>query len=484
MYSLLYQRDPIASRGQLGNSIGCLACKALAPWARPAIIVSIMGSKDTLLGRLLGSADKFTDKQVAETLALLVEYGVERGASDIHLEPHERLILVRYRIDGMLRGMHKLPRAALGLILAELKKQGGLNVQETHVPQEGEYETKVGDQTISVRVATMPVYGGEKAVLHLSAPPGKPQLLESLGFWGEGLAALQHILASPHGLVVVAGPRHSGMSSTLFSLLDQLNSPMVSIATIESHPKHRLPGANQTYLGKSGLKPAEGLRAALKLDPNILMLSEVPDTATAEQAVHAATTGHLVLLGIHADNAAGAALRLRVAGVEPFLLVSGWRAGIGQRLVRKLCVHCRERYQLEASDRQTLERAFGMNAPAARKRVHELEHAAAEAGIGERSELGSTPAGIIHLWRPNPSGCNECGHSGFSGRTAIVEVLTSTEGFQKGLMDRSIISAPNLQGLVLKDGFTPMALDGLIKAIRGVTTIDEVLHAVAAPPLA
>lgn len=460
-------------------------CERISKFSRYpcCIIISKMSAKDSLLGRLMGSADKFNDKQVVETLNMLVDHGLKRGASDIHLEPHDRFVLVRYRIDGTLRGIHKLPRVALGSLMAELKKLAGLNAQETHMPQEGEYTVQSKQGEAEVRVATMPVYGGEKAVLHLAMQPGQPDGLERLGFWGEGLETLQTVLANPHGLIVVSGPRHSGVSSTMFSLVHQLSSPMVSVATVEQHAKHRLPGVNHTYVGKSGLSVLDGLRAALKQDPNIVVVSDLPDRTSAEMAIHAATSGHMVVTGLRADSAAAAALRLRVTGVEPFLLISAWRAGVGQRLVRLLCPNCRERYALDADEQAKLKKAFGMAGPVAYKRVHDLERAAARAGLGQAAEVNTSASDITRLWRANPEGCEICDHSGFKGRTAIVEVLSNTPGLQKGLMDSSVIAASALQGLVLKDGFVPMALDGLVKALRGLTTVDEVLRAVAAHPL-
>lgn len=436
------------------------------------------------MGRLLGNAEKFSDKQIAETLQLLVTHGFKRGASDIHIEPHERFVLVRYRIDGTLRGTHKLPRQALGMVMAELKKQANLRVQETTMPQEGQYDVRIGETDVTVLLSVMPVYGGEKAVLHLSVRMGRPGTLHQLGFWGAGLKTLQAVLASPHGLVTVAAPRHNGMSSTLFSFLDQLNSPMVSIATIELRTKHRLPGVSQTYLAASGMSVHEGLQAAMKQDPNIIMLGDMPDRGTAELAVHAATTGHLVIVGMHADSAVAGALRMRVAGAEPFLLVTALRAAIGQRLVRILCPDCRQQYKLSHDEQKQLAEQFGITGPAAYKRIHELERAAALAGLGDLKQFGSNPAGITHLWRPDPDGCESCEHSGYEGRTAIVEVLSNTDQLHKALMGQSVDSVSVVQKAVLKDGFVPMALDGLVKALRGQTTTTEVVQAAGLSPLA
>lgn len=430
------------------------------------------------MGRLLGNVGKFGDKQVSETLALLVRHGVERGATDIHIEPHDRFVLVRYRIDGTLRGMHKLPRAALGPILAQLKTLAGLHVQDTQIPQEGDYTATFADGSAQVHVATMPVYGGEKVVLHLTQEHGDPADLAALGFWGDGLKALKGVLSSPHGLVIVAGPRHSGVSSTLFSLLKDVNSPLHNVATVESTVKHRLPGVNHTYL-PGGMSALAALQAAMKQDPNILLLDNLPDGPTAELAVNAATTGHLVLAGLHATNSIAALLHLRHAGVGPYLLVTSLRASVGQRLVRRLCPECRERYAVDQDERAQLEEAFGMTSPAAKKRVHDLEKAASPVIFGDVRQLNSQPTHITHLWRPSESGCDTCDHTGYTGRTAITEVLTSTETLHKALLGKDILSAGTIQSMLVKDGFIPMALDGLVKALRGHTTPAEVLRAMS-----
>ncbi len=443
-----------------------------------------MGEKNILMGRLLGGSDKYNSKQIAETLSLLVKHGLERGASDIHIEPHDRFVLVRYRIGGTLRGMHKLPRPALAAIMVQIKKLANLDPQEAALPQDGVYETTINDKEVSIHVSTMPVYGGEKAVLHLAVHPGKPQALKSLGFWGDGLKILQSVLTSPHGLILVSGPRHSGVASTLFGLLNQLNSPLVSIATVELGVKHRLPGVSQTYTAANSMTIKDGLQAALKQDPNIIMVSDMPDIVTAELAVSAATTGHLMLVGMHAENASAATLRMRVAGIEPFMLATALRASIGQRLARKLCPVCCERYAVTEDENNMLRQTFGITTQAMQKRVHDLERTAANSGLGELGVLNSTPSQITHLWRPSVEGCTKCNHTGFQDRTAIVEVMAGTEDVQKGLMNREVASVAALQKLALKNDFVPMALDGLIKALRGYTTVNEVLHTINVAPLA
>lgn len=437
-----------------------------------------MDAKNSLMGKLLGNADKFTDKQVAETLEMLVEHGVRRNATDIHIEPHERFVLVRYRIDGVLRGMHKLPRASLGPILMQLKTLAGLHAEDTQMPQEGDYSVQLKDHTIEVHLSTMPVYGGEKAVLHLSQERGNPLDLAELGFWGNGLKTLKSVMASPQGLVVVSGPRHSGVAATLFSLLKDVNSPLLNVTTIERGVKYRLPGVNHTYLA-GGMTALEGLEAAIKQDANIILIDNLSDGQTTSLAVQAAATGHLVLAGLRAPSSAAALLHLRHGGVEPYLLVTSLRACIGQRLVRRLCPDCRERYPVEQDELDMLEEFFGIRTASARRQLHELEKAASPVIFGDVRQLNSTPERITHLWRASEYGCGTCDRTGYTGRTAIVEVLTSTESLHKTMLSKEPLSVNAIQSAALKDGFIPIAMDGLVKALRGHTTAAEVMRAMS-----
>ena len=437
-----------------------------------------MDAKNSLMGKLLGNADKFTDKQVAETLEMLVEHGVRRNATDIHIEPHERFVLVRYRIDGVLRGVHKLPRASLGPLLAQLKTLAGLHVQDTQMPQEGDYTVKLKDGTVDVHLSTMPVYGGEKAVLHLSQERGNPKDLAELGFWGDGLKALRNVLTSPHGLVVVTGPRHSGVAATLFSLLKDVNSPLLNVTTIERGVKYRMAGVNHTYLA-GGMTVFEGLEAALKQDANIILIDNLSDGQTTNLAVQAAATGHLVLAGLRAPSGAAALLHLRHGGAEPYLLATSLRACVGQRLVRRLCPDCRERYPVQEDELEMIEDFFGLQSTSARRRLHELEQTASPVIFGDVRQLNSTPEQITHLWRASEYGCDTCDRTGYTGRTAIAEVLANTDNLHKTLLSKEPLSVNTIQAAATKDGFVPMAMDGLVKALRGHTTVAEVMRAMS-----
>lgn len=434
-----------------------------------------MGVKDSFLGKLLGSADKFSDEQVSQTINMLIEHAVKHRASDIHIEPHDRFVLVRYRIDGGLRGMHKLPVNSLDTVAWRIKDLAHLNTDENEIPQEGRYATLVGEEQFEVQVNTLPVVGGEKIVLHLNRRLSKPLSLESLGFWGDTAEIIRDTLSHSHGLVLVAAPRRSGKTTTMHSMLQMINVPSVSIATVEGAIEYRLPGASQTRVRpQRGITFAEGLRAALNQDPNIVMVSSLPDKQTADIAVQAAAGGHVIIAGLHADSASTGLSHIRSMSDEPFLLASAVRTVISQRLVRKLCVHCRERYIPSPGQIAEINKAFGITTAAAARKVHELEqHAMAEGVDGNRS-VNTTPQKITSLWRASDEGCENCNHSGYEGVVALVEALGVTPAIQKAMLDHE--SARVIQNLALKEGFIPLGLDGLTKALRGQTTIAEVLR--------
>jgi type II secretory ATPase GspE/PulE/Tfp pilus assembly ATPase PilB-like protein len=241
-----------------------------------------MGVKDSFLGKLLGSSDRFTAEQVTQTVHLLVEHGVNHHASDIHIEPHERFVQVRYRIDGNLRSVHKLPIAALPAVAGQIKTLAHLHATTDHIPQEGQYATLVGDEQFEIQVNTLPVIGGEKIVLHINRRLESPPSLEELGFWGDNLKTLHDALAHPHGLLLVTTPRRSGKTTTMHSMLQLINVPSVSVATVEGAIEYRLPGASQTLAKPHhGITFHDGLQAAVNQDPNIVMISSLPDKQTA-----------------------------------------------------------------------------------------------------------------------------------------------------------------------------------------------------------
>ncbi len=434
-----------------------------------------MGVKDSFLGKLLGNADKFSEEQVLQTIGMLVEHGVRHHASDIHIEPHERFVLVRYRIDGTLKGVHKLPIGSLPAVVGQIKTLAHLNIEENQIPQDGQYATLIGEEQFEVQVATLPVVGGEKVVLHLNRRLSKPLSLETLGFWGQTLQTVRDTLARPHGLVVVAAPRRSGKTTTMHSMLQALNTPAVSIATVESSIEYRLPGASQTHVRPHrGITFSQGLQAALNQDPNIIMISSLPDSTTADIAIQAATNGHLLIAGVHGDSASSAITHLRTLSGELYLLAAALRTVTSQRLVRQLCTHCRERYIPAQEQIAEIERVFGITTTTARRKVHELEQRATAEGVDSNNHVNTTPSRITNLWRASDEGCEACGHTGYQGVVAIAEALHVSSSIQKALLEHA--PANTLHSIALKEGFIPMGLDGIIKALRGRTTIAEVLR--------
>lgn len=434
-----------------------------------------MGVKDALLGKLLGNADRFTEEQVAQTITMLLEHGVKRSATDIHIEPHDRTALVRYRIDGRLQGIHRLPLVALPAIVAECKNLAGIAAEADNIPHEGEYSTLVGEDSFRVQLTTVPVVGGEKVVMHLSRQLDKPLSLEQLGFWGHNLQLIKHTVSRPQGLILISGPRRSGKATTMHSILSLVNTPAVSVATVESSVTYRLRGASQTIAKPhAGITFHEGLRAVLNQDPNVVMVSTIPDRQTAELVVQAGTGGHLMLAGLYADSAPNAIVHLRQLHPEAFLLASSLRLVASQRLVRKLCDKCRVRVDVDGAYLEELESTFGINNAASRRRLHELEQHAAVAGIGTNRQLHTTPSKITHIWQAHEEGCEACDHTGFRSLVALTEVLHVTHPIQQAVLDHQ--RAPEIHKLALKEGFIPLGLDGLVKALRGETTVEEVLR--------
>lgn len=433
-----------------------------------------MSVKDKVVERVLGSSGKFSDKQVEQTLDLLLEHGVERGASSLHIEPHERYDAVRYRINNTLHGMHKLPRAAHAALMQQIKKRAGMDTHSSEVVQEGNFTITSNGRPINIDVSVAPVFGGEKAVLHLSSTPQKSQHLEDLGFWGESLNLLRQALTQPHGLITVAGPRRSGVTSTLHSLLDVLNTPMVSIATVESRPNRRITGASQLQPTRHDSSSAQ-LQKLLGHDANIIMVDRITDGETAKKTVDAAQRGHLMLGGLYAEDAAASLAQIRAFGVEPYLLSHTLRASVAQQLARRLCPNCRQRHSLDPQERQALQVKLGVDTPKRRARVHKLEQDAMEAGIGD-SDMSSQPTAINAIWRAKQGGCGECHHTGYQGLVALNEVIVPSDNFRNLLNRSTPPTAAELRTEALDQSYIPLALDALVKSLRGQTTIEEVVR--------
>lgn len=411
----------------------------------------------------------------AQTVDLLIEYAVRSLASDIHIEPREDYIQVRYRIDGVLKEVNKLPRNVLGALVSRIKIMANLKIDERRVPQDGRFKIKVSGKHYALRVSTLPVADGEKVVMRILDESNQAARLDSLGYWGKSLSVIKEAMAQPNGMILVTGPTGSGKSTSLFSILSELNTPDVNISTIEDPVEYKIPGVNQTQTNpKAGMTFASGLRALLRQDPNIIMVGEIRDGETANLGVQAALTGHLVFSTLHTNNAATCLPRLLDMDIEPFLIASTVKAVVGQRLVRRLCSFCREKHIPDTSETESLTRLFSIDTSMPMSHLHALEVQAADEKIGGNAEISTTETEVKHLWRANPKGCDECSHTGFKGRIGIYEVLDISIPVQKHIMANA--TSNDIQTEAINEGMLTMQTDGLIKALRGVTTVEEVLR--------
>jgi general secretion pathway protein E len=374
----------------------------------------------------------------------LIERAVELRASDIHIEPFRSGLTVRMRVDGMLRAMPAPPGVMPQALVSRIKILAGLNIAERRLPQDGAARLRVGRSEIDVRVATMPTQHGESAAVRLLPRDRGLLELSKLGLSARDESTLRHLLALPHGMIVITGPTGSGKTTTLATMLSILNEPTRKILTIEDPVEYEIPGINQSQVKPSiGLTFATALRAFVRQDPDVIMVGEIRDAETANIAIHAALTGHLVLTTLHTETAAAAVPRLLDLGVEGFLLKSTLRAVIAQRLVRMLCDRCKTQRKLDADDLARDPR-YAMIGFAAGDTVHEA------------------------------CGCERCGASGFRGRAGVFEVLEMTGDVRN--MVGSQTDANMLDQAAIKAGMTTMLDDAVAKCRAGVTTVPETLR--------
>ncbi|HSW65625.1 MAG TPA: GspE/PulE family protein [Bacillota bacterium] len=427
--------------------------------------------------------DLAEDSPIAQTANLIIEYAIKSSASDIHIEPQEDFVLVRYRVDGVLREANKLPKKVHNALVSRLKILSNLKIDERRVPQDGRFKIEVGGQVFALRVSTLPISDGEKVVMRILNESSNAVTVKGLGYWGPSFDAISQAITQPYGMILVTGPTGSGKSTSLFSLLSILNKPTVNISTIEDPIEYKIHGVNQTQVNpKAGMTFANGLRALLRQDPNIIMVGEIRDSETANLGVQAALTGHLVFATLHTNDAATCLPRLLDMGIEPFLIASTIRAVVGQRLLRRLCTNCREPYEPDKPQQAHLAHLFGTDQPAVMKRLHELEQFALDGGIGapedggnkDTAELSTTATAVTRLWKPREGGCEQCGHAGYRGRTGIYEVLTNSVEMQSLIVAHG--TSDQLKAQATKDGMVTMQLDGFIKALRGQTSIEELLR--------
>lgn len=402
---------------------------------------------------------KAYDIPIVKIVDTLLSHAISEGASDIHIEPEEKDVLVRYRVDGVLKDAMVLPKPVHQGIIARIKVLANLKLDEHRLPQDGRFKIEEEDYKISFRVSVLPIFDGEKIVMRLLNENLQGLTLEKLGFWGKALQAVKDEIEKPHGIILVTGPTGSGKTTTLYSILEILNTPDVNINTIEDPIEYRMARVNQTQVyPKIGLTFASGLRALLRQDPDVIMVGEIRDEETAEMAIHAALTGHLVLSTLHTNSAAATLPRLVDMKIEPFLIASTINVIIAQRLVRKLCPECREKYRLNKATMARLEDKFKMD---------KILSVVNNEKISEQKKWEA-----IDFWKPH--GCEHCHNEGYKGRIGIYEVLKATDDVR--MIINKGANATEIEELAFKEGMISMIEDGFIKAIKGDTSLEEIVR--------
>jgi type IV pilus assembly protein PilB len=394
----------------------------------------------------------------------LIKHAILEEASDIHIEPEEKELHVRYRIDGILHEAMTLPRQVKDGIVARIKVLSNLKLDEHRVPQDGRFKIENDKQKISFRVSILPIFDGEKIVMRILDESAKGLTLEQMGLYGNALEIMHRQIKKPNGMILVTGPTGSGKTTTLYTVMDILNTSEVNISTVEDPVEYRMPRINQTQIyPKVGLTFATGLRALLRQDPDIIMVGEIRDNETMEMAINAAMTGHLVLSTLHTNSAAGTIPRLLDMGAEPFLVSSTLNVVMAQRLVRKLCPDCRKEYKLSEKDLEGLKENF--NADEILKTIK--AGGILKGKLGEKDQWKD-----IKFYRPG--GCEQCSGNGYHGRIGIFEVLEVDEEIGRLVSQKA--TSEEIENKAREKRMITMTEDGFGKAMQGITSIEEILR--------
>ena len=386
---------------------------------------------------LLDSQD---DAPIIRLLNSVLTQAIEEGASDIHIEPFEARLVVRFRVDGLLRDVVEPPAVLSGRIVARVKVMARLNTAEKRVPQDGRISLRIGGRLVDVRVSTLPVHYGERVVMRILEKEQGMLTLEQLGMPEDVRSRLSELIRSPHGVFLVTGPTGSGKTTTLYAALQQIHSPDLNIITVEDPVEYDLEGVGQIPVNvKAGMTFEKGLRAILRQDPDVIMVGEIRDIETAQVAVQASLTGHRVFSTLHTNDAAGSITRLIDMGIEPYLVASSLLGAMAQRLVRRLCAECRIRRPADAAERQLL-------------------------GIP-----GHTDVSLYH-----PGGCPTCLFSGYRGRTGLYELLVVDDALRGMIHDNR--GEHDLREAASRNGMRVLRDDGVAKVLAGKTSLEEVVR--------
>lgn len=390
------------------------------------------------------------DVSVIRLVDDIINYGFMNHASDVHIEPTEKEIVIRFRIDGLLYDIMNLPKNILEMIVTRVKILAKLRTDETRASQDGKIMTEVEGSKLDIRVSVLPIVHGEKIVMRLLSSQGKYFTLEELGMNEKDLTAINEAISKPYGMVLSTGPTGSGKTTTLYSLIKILNKRDINICTIEDPVEYSLEGVNQVQVNPAtNLTFAAGLRSLLRQDPDIIMVGEIRDNETAGIAINSAMTGHLVLSTLHTNDAATALPRFLDMQIEPFLVASTVNIIIGQRLIRKICMKCIYSYTLSAQEIADIKKEINID-----------------------KFVNTTQVKEIRLYRGK--GCDACNHTGYTGRIGIFEVLKIEENIRELIVARA--DSDQISKMAISNGMTTMLEDGFMKAFSGKTTIEEIFR--------
>ena len=407
--------------------------------AAPEIVVKTIDIKK--LGEVIREAP------IAKIVSTLLEFAVRSRASDIHLEPQEDKTRVRYRVDGILHEKLVLPKNVHEALVSRIKILSGMKIDEKRVPQDGRFNFRSDGEEVDLRVSSLPTVHGEKIVMRLLKKTGGIPTLPDLGLRGKALANLEDAILRPHGIIIVCGPTGSGKTTTLYAVLSKINTTRVNIVTLEDPVEYQIPGVNQVQVNpQAGLTFASGLRSFLRQDPNIILVGEIRDTETADLAIQASLTGHLVFSTLHTNSASGALPRLLDMQAEPFLLASSMTANVAQRICRRICPTCKEEYEPSSEIIEDIKKVLG--------------------------SLLNNKGEKLKLFRGK--GCPECNNTGYFGRIGIFEVLPITEKIGRLILEHA--PASEIEKQAVEEGMITMKQDGYLKVTEGISTIEEVLR--------
>ncbi|MFH1280045.1 MAG: GspE/PulE family protein [Candidatus Beckwithbacteria bacterium] len=435
----------LGGKNKLAKEIKLRYAQSLSGEVTEALKDTAESNPDILLRTAEISGGVIREAPIAKIVSTILEFAIKARASDVHIEPMEEKTRVRYRIDGILYEKLVLPRNVHDSVISRIKILSHMKIDEKRIPQDGRFNFRTADEEVDLRVSSLPTSHGEKIVMRLLKKSLKVPSLPELGLRGKALVNLQSSIRVPHGIILVTGPTGSGKTTTLYSVLNQINMPKVNIMTLEDPIEYQIGGITQTQVNvQAGLTFASGLRSFLRQDPDIIMVGEIRDTETAELAIQASLTGHLVFSTLHTNSAAGALPRLSDMEMESFLLASSMTCIVGQRVVRKICDHCKESYTPLPKVIADIKSVLG---PLLIKDSFELYR-------GKK--------------------CEACNGTGYSGRIGIFEVLPVTEKIGKLILEQAPSSKITAQAV--SDGMVEMKQDGYLKVVEGITTLEEVLR--------